>query len=93
MQISQPKTEARCGRPVARRDITVNLAAVDPFAGKVVMRLKEAFAVIGCGPTKGYDLIKDGRLRVTKIDHMTLAYVSSIRELLGFPASNNDREI
>lgn len=57
--------------------------SVDPLAGRLVIRLKDAFRVIGCGPTKGYELIKDGRLKVTRIDHMTLAYTASIRDLLG----------
>jgi hypothetical protein len=58
----------------------------DPLAGKLVVRLSDAFAILGVGSTKGFELIKDGRLRVVKIDKRTLAYTSSIRELLGIAA-------
>jgi hypothetical protein len=54
----------------------------DPLEGRLVVRLKEAFRLIGCRDSKGCELVRDGRLKVIRIDHMTLAYVSSIRELL-----------
>lgn len=68
-------------RPAKRAAIPV--IADDPLAGKLVVRLNRAFDVIGCGHSKGFQLIKDGRLKVIKIDGMTLVYAASIRALLG----------
>jgi hypothetical protein len=58
----------------------------DPLAGKLVVRPKEAWAIIGCGHSKGWELVKEGRLKVTKVGAMTLIHAYSIRELLGVPA-------
>jgi hypothetical protein len=60
--------------------------ARDPLDGRLVVRLKEAFALIGCGHSKGYELIAAGRLKVVRIDRMTLVRVDSIRALLELPA-------
>jgi hypothetical protein len=57
----------------------------DPLAGKLVVRPKEAWAIIGCGHSTGWKLVKEGRLKVTKVGAMTLIHAHSIRELLGIP--------
>lgn len=55
----------------------------DPLAGKLVVRPKEAWAIIRCGHSKGWDLVREGRLTVIKVGAMTLIHAHSIRELLG----------
>ena len=70
---------------MSRRELPIP-DADDPLAGKLVVRLNEAFEIIRCSPAKGYRLVRDGRIKVTKIDRMTVAHVSSIRKLLGLNA-------
>ncbi len=42
---------------------------------------KSAFAALGIGTTKGYELINAGRLKVIKIGRATRVTVPSIREV------------
>lgn len=44
--------------------------------------VREACALTGLGPTKVWDLIGKGRLKVTRIDRRTLVFVASIEKLL-----------
>jgi hypothetical protein len=57
-------------------------ALADPLEGRLVVRLNEAWDILQVSPSKGFQLIKDGRLKVTRLDRVTLAHVASIRELL-----------
>jgi hypothetical protein len=54
----------------------------DPLSGRLVVRLNEAWDILQISPAKGFELIKDGRLKVTRLDRVTLVHISSIRELL-----------
>lgn len=41
--------------------------------------LREGFTVIGIGPTKGYQLVKEGKITVVKIGRKSLASVANLR--------------
>jgi hypothetical protein len=58
------------------------LRPADPLSGRLVVRLNEAWDILQISPAKGFELIKVGRLKVTRLDRITLVHVSSIRELL-----------
>jgi hypothetical protein len=71
-------------KPTAKRTaVEVQVPSADPLAGKLVVRPKEAWAIIRCGHSKGWDLVREGRLTVIKVGAMTLIHAHSIRELLG----------
>jgi hypothetical protein len=55
----------------------------DPLAGTLVVRPQKAWKIIDCGKSKGWDLVKEGRLEAIKIGGMTLITTRSIRALLG----------
>jgi hypothetical protein len=54
-----------------------------PIDAKLTYTIREFTEVSGLGPTKTYELIKDGRLKVIKIDGRTLITAASARALLG----------
>jgi hypothetical protein len=57
-------------------------APADPLAGKLCIRPNDAWPILGIGPSLGWELIKDGRLKTTKIGKARLIFVSSIQDLL-----------
>ena len=44
--------------------------------------IKQYFAFVGVGPTKGYELIKAGKLKTRKIGRSRLGLISEGREFL-----------
>jgi len=51
--------------------------------GPICISINETVRVLGIGRTKVYELIKDGRLEVVKIDRRTMVRTASIRTLAG----------
>ncbi len=49
------------------------------MATPLLHRLPDAFESLGIGKSKGYELIKDGRLRVVKIGRRTLIAEEELR--------------
>ena len=47
--------------------------------GPLLIPRKAAFAMIGCGPTKGHELINAGMLDARKIGDKTVITMASIR--------------
>jgi hypothetical protein len=54
----------------------------DPPVEREALPLREYFAFVGVGPTKGYELIKSGRLKTRKIDKKRIGTISDGREFL-----------
>ena len=57
----------------------------NPLDGALAMRPDDCFRVLGVGHTFGWNLIKDGKLQVTRIGRRTLVHADSVRKLLGAP--------
>jgi hypothetical protein len=54
--------------------------------GPLLVPRKAAFAMIGCGPTKGHQLINAGQLDARKIGEKTVVTMASIRRFVaGLP--------
>jgi hypothetical protein len=54
----------------------------DPFEGHHrYQRVKPALVLLGCGRSKLYQLIRTGRIRAVKIDHMTYVDLASVARL------------
>lgn len=51
-------------------------------AGAMLLSRKAAFAMIGCGATKGHELINAGLLDARKIGNKTVITTESIRALV-----------
>ena len=54
----------------------------DPLHGRLAVRPQEAWMIIGCRKTKGWTLVRQGRLEAVRIGGMTVITTRSIRELL-----------
>ena len=84
----QPRRKIMRRRPLSAGSTESQLLAeemlrpADPLSGRLVVRLNEAWDILQISPAKGFELIKVGRLKVTRLDRITLVHVSSIRELL-----------
>ncbi len=52
--------------------------AGEPF-GPLLVPAQRAFAAIGCGNTKGYELIADGKLVARKLGSRTMIEAESLR--------------
>ena len=53
------------------------MANIEP----ILIPLTQGFGVIGVGPTKGYQLVKEGKIKVVKIGRKSLAIVADLRSL------------
>jgi hypothetical protein len=84
---SMPRRLPRRRAAAAPTGATVSRIPSDPLAGKLVVRPKEAWDIIRCGHSKGWELVKEGRLTAIRVGNMTLIHTHSIRELLGLPAT------
>lgn len=82
----QTQTIARRHKRVTPKSLDGPAAPIDPLAGRLVVRLPEAFQLLGIGPTKGYQLVKSGDLQTVRIGRRTLVHAHSIRALLGIAA-------
>jgi excisionase family DNA binding protein len=49
---------------------------------KLLYTTTEAKAVIGCGTTRLYELLANGRLRARRLGHRTMIEAESLRELV-----------
>lgn len=82
MRSRHTKRSAKSLQTASAGQRTAAAATADPLEGRLVVRLNEAWDILQVSPSKGFQLIKDGRLKVTRLDRITLVHVSSIRELL-----------
>jgi hypothetical protein len=59
----------------------------DPFEGhRRYQRVKNALALLGCGRSKLYQLIRTGRVRAIRLDGMTMVDLASVSKLFSsFP--------
>lgn len=53
------------------------VSSVEPL----FLPLSEGFSVMGVGRTKGYQLVKEGKIKVVKIGRKSLTSVASLRSL------------
>ena len=68
---------APAGRPSASTAAPIDLSS------KLGLSMSEAAQVSGLSRSTLYILVKEGRLRVTKVGRRTVVPVSAIRDLLG----------
>jgi hypothetical protein len=75
---NHPPKESRKPASQPARASSPRMPAIEPLA----LRTHDAMHALQCGETRLFELLKQGKLRSSKIGRMRLVHLDSIRQLL-----------